>query len=381
MAWTSHPGPRTSAPPLPVPLNDLRRMDAQLRAQIDDAVNRVVSSGWFVLGPENEALEAELASYLGAGHAISVANGTDALQLALTALGVGAGDTVLTAANAGGYTSTAARAIGATPVYADVCADNLLLSVATLEDAVDRLPRPPAAVVVTHLYGRAADMTSIMDWATAKGLLVVEDCAQSMGVLHAGRRGGTFGHAATTSFYPTKNLGALGDGGAVFTADPTVAERVRRLRQYGWEAKYHAGLPGGRNSRMDELQAAIVRVKLPHLDAWNERRRAIHRRYEEAATPSVRLVNTASPEFVGHLAVLEADDRDKVAELLGAAGVRTDVHYPVPDHRQRIMSDMEQPRLAVTERTAGSILSIPLFPELDEAEVDQVAAALRTLPA
>jgi dTDP-4-amino-4,6-dideoxygalactose transaminase len=132
---------------------------------------------------------------------------------------------------------------------------------------------------------------------------------------------------------------------------------------------------------MDELQAAIVRVKLPHLDAWNERRRAIHRRYEEAATPSVRLVNTASPEFVGHLAVLEADDRDKVAELLGAAGVRTDVHYPVPDHRQRIMSDMEQPRLAVTERTAGSILSIPLFPELDEAEVDQVAAALRTLPA
>lgn len=340
-------------------------------------MTRVLDSGWYVLGPEHDAFEAELAAYLGAPTAVGVGNGTDALQLAMLALGVNLGDAVLTAANAGGYASTAARSIGARPVYADVDPSTLLLTAATLDDAVRGLDGDPAVIVVTHLYGMAAEMPSIVAWAEARGIPLIEDCAQSLGARVDGRRAGTFGDAATFSFYPTKNLGAIGDGGAVVARDALVADRVRSLRQYGWESKYRATTPGGRNSRLDELQAAILRVRLDGLDALNARRREIHARYAAALTlPGVRFVHSSSDAYVAHLAVLEADDRDLLRQRLDADGIRTDIHYPIPDHRQPIATQEPLPTLPVTERAAGRILSIPLFPELNETEISRVESAL-----
>ena len=363
--------------PLPlVPLNDLARGTAALRTEIDAAISRVLDSGWFVLGPEHDALETELADYLGVGAAVLVANGTDALQLALRAVGVLQGGLVLTAANAGGYTTTATLALGAQPLFADVDS-SMLVTAQTLDEAVTRAPRLPDAVVVTHLYGAVADMTSIMAWARGRGIAVVEDCAQAIGATHAGRRAGSFGDVATLSFYPTKNLGALGDGGAVLTSDPDAAVLLRRLRQYGWESKYHVAVPGGRNSRMDEMQAAIVRVKLPHLDAWTQRRRAVHEQYEAACGAGARMVGSVRDAgFVAHLAVVETD-RERARAVFDAAGVRTEVHYPVPDHRQPTVDFAGS--LPTTERAVTRILSVPLFPELTDTEVTRVTDALSLL--
>lgn len=357
------------------PFNDLGRGTTALRPQIDEAVARVLSSGWYVLGPEHDGFEAELAAFLGASHVVGLANGTDALQLALSAVGVTANSTVLTAANAGGYTSTATRAIGAIPVFADVDPASMLLTVDTIDSALSTLAQKPAALVVTHLFGAAAEIQEIVRWAHDHGIPVVEDCAQSLGATVGGRRAGTVADIGATSFYPTKNLGALGDGGAVFTSDEKLAAKVRSLRQYGWESKYRTTVPGGRNSRLDELQAAILRVKLQHLDEWNQRRRDIHSAYESSVGSGARMVNRSSPSFVGHLAVLETDDRERAQAIMAQHGIRTDVHYPIPDHKQPI-ADGTDISLPVTEAAAAKILSVPLFPELTDSEVETIADAL-----
>lgn len=362
-----------------VPFNDLARTTPELREKIAAAIDAVVTSGWYIMGPQHDALESELASYSGADHAVLLGNGTDALELALAAVGVSAGDSVLTVANAGAYTSIAARLLGATPVYADVDPSTLLLSVATFEAALDRVDETPRAVVVTHLYGALAPIEEIARVAHSRGIAVVEDCAQSFGASVDGRKGGTFGDAATVSFYPTKNLGALGDGGAVITSREDVASAVRRMRQYGWVAKYDIASPHGRNSRMDEMQAAVLRVKLPHLDEWNERRREIHRAYERVQNPRFELLNRASESFVAHLGVLRTVDRASARESLTAAGIGNDVHYPIPDHRQRYPGDYDGPALPATESAAAQVLSVPLFPELRDEEVDRVCRALERL--
>jgi dTDP-3-amino-2,3,6-trideoxy-4-keto-D-glucose/dTDP-3-amino-3,4,6-trideoxy-alpha-D-glucose/dTDP-2,6-dideoxy-D-kanosamine transaminase len=360
-----------------VPFNDLGRATRAGRAAIDAAIARVLDSGRYVLGPEHDAFEAELADALGSGDAVLVGNGTDALELGLRALGVGPGDRVVTVANAGGYTSSAVRAIGAVPVYADVDAASLQMSVATLDRALAELDRAPAAVVITHLFGAVGDIAKVVARAREAGAAVLEDCAQSIGAQVGGRVAGTFGDLAAMSFYPTKNLGALGDGGALLTSDAALAAAVRRLRQYGWDSKYHAVSAGGRNSRLDELQAAILRVKLPALPEATERRREIHRAYE-AADSSGALVNRSGEHYVAHLAVLRSDDREDVRRRFLEAGVQTEVHYPIPDHRQAVAgaSDVVLP---VTELAAESVLSIPLFPELADDEVERIADVLRSL--
>ena len=360
-----------------VPFNDLARGTRQLRLQIDEAIARVLTSGWFVLGPEHNSLEDELSEFQGGGNTVLVGNGTDALQLALTSVGVKAGDSVLMTANAGGYSAAAARALGATPVFCDVDPYNLQMSRVSFESALAECATNPRAVVITHLYGSAADAPGIAAIAGNYGIAVVEDCAQSLGASIAGKKVGTFGDVATTSFYPTKNLGALGDGGAVFTANPDTADTLRKLRQYGWDSKYHTSIPGGINSRLDEMQAAILRVKLPFLNEWNERRRQIHLAYEGAIGTGARLVNHASEGYVGHLAVLLTDDRQRIMNVLARAGVRTDIHYPVPDHMQKIALGSPRPTLPITEHSSPRILSIPLFPELRPAEIDLICAALR----
>lgn len=356
-----------------IPFNDLSRTPADFAAQIESAVARVLASGWYVLGPEHDAFEAELAEYVGTSDVVLLGNGTDALELGLAALGVGAGDRVVTVANAGAYSTIAMRLLGAVPVFAEVSADTHLMTVETFAAALASSPQTPRAVVVTHLYGAVADVEGIAALARRHGIAVLEDCAQSLGARRDGRLAGTVGDLATTSFYPTKNLGALGDGGAVYTNDPALADAVRRMRQYGWTSKYRIEFDHGRNSRLDEIQAAILRIKLPHLDEWNERRRAIHSRYEAA---SGSLVHSADEAFIAHLAVATSPHRDRVREQLASAGVSTDVHYPLPDHQQAFPGGLASVSLPVTERLAGEVFSLPMFPELTESEVDRISEAL-----
>jgi dTDP-4-amino-4,6-dideoxygalactose transaminase len=359
-----------------IPLNDLSRTTPARARELEAALRRVTARGWYLLGPEVEAFEAELAAAIGVADCVGVASGTDALGLALAGVGCAPGDEVLTAANAGGYTVTACHATGLRPRLADVDDATLCLSAATVDAALTQRTR---AVVVTHLYGRLAAVEEIVPLCRARGVAVVEDCAQAIGARRGDARAGASGDAAAFSFYPTKNLGALGDGGAVATDDPGVAERVRRLAQYGWEGKYRVALRGGRNSRLDELQAATLRASLPHLADWNGRRRTIALSYAEALDgTTARLACAAGPDHVAHLAVLRSPDRDGLRQRLEEAGVQTAIHYPIPDHRQPAWRDeLGGAELPVTERATAEILTVPCFPELTDAEVERVAEALR----
>ncbi len=363
-----------------IPFNDLSRTPSEILTKIEAAIARVVASGWFVMGPEHDAFEQELGAYLGIDHVVLLGNGTDALELALAAVGVRSGDRVLTVANAGAYTATATRLLGAVPIFCDVSSDNLLMTADGVRQVLASTEVKPAAIVVTHLYGAMAPVEEIATVAREHGVAVVEDCAQSIGATLRGRQSGTFGDIATTSFYPTKNLGALGDGGAIFTDHQDLADSVRRMRQYGWDSKYHIAYDHGRNSRMDEIQAAILRVKLPYLDALNDRRRDIHSQYERAASPDVRLVNTSGESFTAHLAVLMSRDRDSSRMSLRQVGISTDVHYPIPDNKQDFLSNRPEPvALPATEQAARSVFSIPMFPELTDDEVSRICAALAEL--
>lgn len=360
-----------------VPLNDLKRGFAVLEKPLRDATLRVLDSGWYVHGPEHEAFEREFGEFLGGVNCAGVANGTDALELAIRSLDPPAGSEVVTVANAGMYASTAIRRSGLRPRYVDVDPTSLLM---TAESLADRVDNNVSIVVVTHLYGKLADMDGIRDVCRPSGIAVLEDCAQAVGAGGPGRRAGTFGDAAAFSFYPTKNLGALGDGGAVVSAIPDVVRRVRDLRQYGWRAKYEVATDGGRNSRLDELQAALLRVRLPYVDAWNKKRREIIRRYLQAAEgTSVRVLPAPDVDHAGHLAVALAVDRDAARATLSAAGVQTDVHYPIADHQQEPFAADYRDHLPVTESTARQVFSLPCFPELTSAEVDRVCAVLAGL--
>ncbi len=360
-----------------VPLNDPLRGALALRAELAEAFERVLESGRYVLGPEHDALERELAGLVGVEHCVGVASGTDALELALAAT-CRPGTAVLAAANCGGYATAAARCSGLRLVYADVDPETLGLSRETVEAA---LTPDVGAVVLTHLYGLVADAAGVGALCRERGIALVEDCAQAAGARHEGRPAGSFGDVAAFSFYPTKNLAALGDGGALATADGELAERLRALRQYGWGAKYRVELAGGRNSRLDELQAAVLRVRLRHLEGWNAARRRIAERYA-ASLPAAagRLVAASGDRYVAHLAVVLCTDRDHVRSALDAAGIGTDVHYPIPDHLQPAWrADHPGVRLPVTEHAAGHVLSLPCFPELTDAEVERVCEVLREL--
>jgi dTDP-4-amino-4,6-dideoxygalactose transaminase len=364
----------------PIPFNDLARGLVGIRGDVDAAIDRVISSGWFVLGPEHDALEHEIAQYVGTKYAVNVGNGTDALELALSALGVTVGSVVFTVANAGAYATTAALLLGAEPVFVDVDPSTHLMSGASLEAALAACEQLPAAIVVTHLYGALAPMPEIMQVARKHGVAVLEDCAQSFGARWGDAMGGSFGDIATTSFYPTKNLGALGDGGAVFTNSSDLAARVRHMRQYGWESKYSIEHAHGRNSRLDEIQAAVLRTKLPFLEEKIARRRQIHQQYEDAAPAGFRMVNTSNSAFTAHLAVVECSEPESARRALTAKGISTDVHYPIPDHKQKFPDfKPRQMPLGVTESLAPRIFTVPLFPELTDEEVIYVSEALRAL--
>jgi dTDP-3-amino-2,3,6-trideoxy-4-keto-D-glucose/dTDP-3-amino-3,4,6-trideoxy-alpha-D-glucose/dTDP-2,6-dideoxy-D-kanosamine transaminase len=362
-----------------VPFNDLHRYAERLADRLEATASRVIRSGWYLLGPETEAFEAELAAFTGVAGCVSVANGTDALEIAMRAVGVGAGDEVVLAANAGGYATTACLAIGAVPVYADVDADLLLLSVADAAAAVTPATR---AVVVTHLYGTVAYVGALRA-AIPAGVAIVEDVAQAHGARRDDRIAGSMGDAATYSFYPTKNLGALGDGGAVVSSRDDVLERARALRQYGWERRYHVTVDGGRNSRLDEIQAAFLRVLLPDVIERNARRTAIRDSYAGALADRVRFVGDLAADGVAtvpatHLCVVRSAERDRLVADLAEAGVATAVHFPVPDHRQPALQrhPFRHGPLDHTVRACDEVVSLPCFPELTDDEVAQVIEAI-----
>ena len=341
------------------------------------AIGRVVDSNWYILGEEVRAFEAEFAAYCGVAHCVGVGNGTDALEIALRALGVGAGDRVAVVANAGHYGSIAVRSVGAAPLYVDVLPNSLNMDPGALERA---LAGGPKAVIVTHLYGRLADLDPIRALTDAAGIGLIEDCAQAHGATRSGRRAGAAADIGCFSFYPTKNLGAIGDGGALVAQDAALAGRIRQLRQYGWREKYRVELPAGRNSRLDELQAAALRVRLRYLDAWNAARRAAANRYTEAfADLPLTLPETMDEAQVGHLYVVRTARRDALRAHLTAQSVASDIHFPVPDHRQptEVAANDASEALPVTEQACGSVLSLPCFPGIRDAEVERVIGAVR----
>jgi aminotransferase EvaB len=355
-----------------VPFNDLGRALAAQSEDLRAALDSVLGSGRLVHGPQHRAFEDELAAYLGVHAALGVASGTDALTLALRVGQLTRPGDVVTAPNAGGYTSVAARLVGARPRYVDVDPETHVMSVRALGLAIDD---GVSTVVVTHLYGHQADLSEIAPLCREGGVTLVEDCAQAIGARRGGVAAGAVGDLATFSFYPTKNLGALGDGGAVACTTEETATLVRELRQYGWRGKYDVALDYGSNSRLDELQAAFLRIRLPLLDESNEARRAIVARYVAAAPEGVRVLPAAGEWHTAHLAVLETDDAPRLRRHLDGHGIGTDVHFPIPDHRQRAWLDHDVV-LPVTEGLVGRILTLPCFPELTEAEIEAVCGAL-----
>jgi dTDP-4-amino-4,6-dideoxygalactose transaminase len=357
-----------------------------LKPEIDEAVARALASGWYVLGQEGRAFEAEFAAWLGLPSVIGCGNGTDAIALALRGLGIGRGRTVITVSHTAVATVAAIEMAGATPLLVDIDPVHYTMDPDALRRALEDPPPglpPVGAVIVVHLYGQPADLDRIAPLCRAHGIALIEDCAQAHGARLKGRRTGTFGDAATFSFYPTKNLGALGDGGAVAVTDADLAGRIAALRQYGWRQHYVSDEVGV-NSRLDELQAAILRVKLARLDAQNSRRRAIAAAYTAAieggplVAPRVR--DGAEPVF--HLYVTRCALRDAARERLMEAGIGTGIHYPVPVHLQPAYAG----RVAIgpggcpeTEAASREILSLPLYPELTDEQVQAVCAGLRRL--
>jgi dTDP-4-amino-4,6-dideoxygalactose transaminase len=355
-----------------------------LKAEIDDAVARALSSGWYILGNELRAFEAEFAAWLGVPAVVGCGNGTDAIALALRGLGIGAGCTVVTVSHTAVATVAAIEMTGATPLLVDIDPVHYTMDPEALRAVLETPPpgMPPVrAVIPVHLYGQPADLDRILPLCRQYGLALIEDCAQAHGAKLHGKRVGTFGDAATFSFYPTKNLGALGDGGAVALADPAVATRVAALRQYGWH-KHYISDEVGVNSRLDEVQAAVLRVKLGHLDRHNARRRAIAAAYGGALPAGWRAPSTRDgAEHVFHLYVVRTGQRDAVQADLRGLGVATGIHYPVPVHLQpayhgrvRLWDGCRETELASRE-----ILSLPLYPELTDEEVQTVCGALRHL--
>jgi dTDP-4-amino-4,6-dideoxygalactose transaminase len=340
---------------------------------VQEAIQRVVASGWFVLGPEVEAFEREFADLCGGAHAIGVNTGTDALALSIRALGIGRGDEVITSPLSAAYTALAIMMAGARPVFADIDPSRLMIDPAAVESAIG--PRT-AAILPVHLYGQPADMDTLSAIAARHDLAIVEDCCQAHLGTCGGRPVGSFGRAAAYSFYPTKNLGALGDGGAVVTNDAPLAERIRRLRNGGQAEKYRHD-EFGVNTRLDDLQAAILRARLLHLPGWTSRRRGLAARYRELQRDAPVFV---PPEHdaghVYHLFPVLADDRDAFRSHLGGNGVETLIHYPIPIPRQRALAAEKPAECPVADRVCSQVCSLPLYPRMQDEWIDRVACAV-----
>ncbi len=346
-----------------------------LRKDVLAAITRVLDSGRLILGPEVERFEQGFGAWLGGTNVVGVGNGTDAITITLRGLGIGPGDEVITVANTAVPTVSAIREVGAMPVFCDVDEDTALLDVSVVDRCITERTR---AILAVHLFGNVVDIAELRARVGRRDIAIIEDCAQAHGASFGGALVGTLGDAATFSFYPTKNLGAYGDGGACVTRDDDLAARMRSIRMYGFEDRYYS-VREGVNSRLDELQAAILSVKLPHLGPHVARRREIAARYNEGLVPLVKRIGTTpGSEAAFHLYVIRVPDRDRVKTELAEREIATGIHYPFPIHRMTAYESLGYAAgsLPVTERLAGEILSLPMYPELPNADVDRVVAGV-----
>lgn len=359
-----------------VPFLDLKAQLASIRPEIDAAIASVLDSGHFVLGEEVTAFEQEFAAFCGTRECVGMDSGISALELALRAAGIGRGDEVITVAHTFIATVSAISFTGATPVLVEVNPDTYLMDPAAVEAAITPRTR---AIVPVHLYGQVVDMDPLMAMAESHHLFVLEDACQAHGARYHGRRAGSIGHAAAFSFYPGKNLGAAGDGGAATTNDPDLAQRMRMLRNYGQAVKYHHEMLAF-NRRLDSMQAAILRIKLRRLDEWNAGRRRVAAAYTQrlAGLPLVLPIVAEHGQPVWHLYVVRAAHRDQLQRELATRGIDTGLHYPVPIHHQRAYPEFASLRFPVSEGIAAQCLSLPMYAEMTEAHIDEVAAALRS---
>jgi dTDP-4-amino-4,6-dideoxygalactose transaminase len=358
-----------------IPLVGLFDQYQTIKPEIDAAIQNIITSSAFVGGEEVRRFETEFAAYCEARGCVGVGNGTDALYLTLRALGIGAGDEVITVAHTFIATSEAISMTGATPIFIDVTPDTMLMDPALIEQAITTSTK---AIVPVHLYGQSCDMDAIMEIARKHGLKVVEDAAQAHGGRWRGQRVGSIGDAATFSFYPGKNLGAFGDAGAVVSQDESLIELIRMLANHGRLEKYTHKMEGV-NSRLDGMQAAILRVKLRHLDEWNSRRRQIADAYMDQLTNRGMVLPKVheNAEPVWHLFVIRARERERLQSLLKEDGIATGIHYPVPLHQQPAYEDRRASySLPVTERAAQEVLSLPMYPELSQEQIEAVCNAV-----
>ena len=360
-----------------VPFVDLTRQHGAIVNEIQTAVQDVIASGWFILGPQVEAFEHEFARFCDTQYGVGVGNGLDAIFFLLKAYGIGPGDEVIVPSNTFIATWLAVSQVGATIIAVEPDSRTYNMCPERVKEAITSRTK---CIIPVHLYGQPADMDPIMDIAQQHGLIVIEDSAQAQGALYKGRPTGSLGHAAATSFYPGKNLGALGDGGAIVTNDAKIAEKVRVLRNYGSTKKYHH-IEQGQNSRLDEIQAAVLRVKLKMLDSWNEDRRSLAARYTEHLKGS-SVVTPFTPDWaspVWHLYVIESDRRDALQAHLQAHGVQTVIHYPIPPHQQPCYSATHgHLSFPLAEQQAQRILSLPIFPGLRPDEQDRVIEVIKS---
>ena len=356
-----------------IPPVDLVTQYRAIKPEIDEAIRQVLESGQFILGPDVAALEQEVAAYVGVKHAVGVASGTDALRLVLTSLGIGPGDEVITTPFTFIATANTISHCGARPVFVDINPQTYNIAPKAIEAAIT--PRTKAILPV-HLYGHPADMEPIMSLVERHGVFVVEDCAQAIGARYKGQRVGSFGHVGCLSFYPTKNLGAYGDGGMVVTSDAELAGKVDVLRRQGGKKKYHAEVLGF-NSRLDSLQAAILRVKLKYLDGWNEGRRRVAQRYNELLVGLPVTTPYESPDVyhVYHQYTIRVPERDRLDAYLKERGIGTMIYYPVPLHRQELYVSLgfSEDSLPASEEASRGVLSLPMYPELTKAQQEEIA--------
>lgn len=360
-----------------ISLVDLTAQYHSIKKEIDTAVLATLESGYFILGPQVVKFEESIAAYLGVQHAIGLASGTDALVIALRALDIGEGDEVIIPAYTFFATAGTVMSVGAKPVIVDVDPQSYQIDVSKIEAAITSKTK---AIIPVHLYGHPAEMGPILEIARKHGLKVIEDNAQGFGAEYLGKKTGSFGDIACLSFFPTKNLGAYGDGGAVATNDPALAERMRMLRTHGWKKKYYSE-EVGYNSRLDALQAAILQAKFPHLDSWNEKRRELSKRYTEHLAPLgiVTPVEREWAKHVYHLYIIRSEKRDELQAFLKQKGIASEVYYPIPPHLSVPCKKFgyKEGDFPHAEKAAKETLALPLYPELTLAQQDEVIATIK----
>lgn len=357
-------------------INNLSARINRYQDLITTAANRVIASGWWILGPECKKFERLFAQYLGVNYCLGVANGTEAIELALKAMGVQTSELVATVANAGMYTTSSILAIGARPYFMDVDSNSYCV---TLEEVIRASQAGAKVIVITHLYGKAVpELVAIMEYCKHNNIYLLEDCAQAHGAQVNGKYVGSFGNVATFSFYPTKNLGALGDAGAIATNDEELSQKIRLLSQYGWSSKYKVAVEGGRNSRLDEIQAAILCELLPFLEEMNNRRREIAKIYSEGIqNPLVKVSTFRDKDYVAHLYIIRCKYRDELSDYLGKFKIGTEIHYPIPDHRQPLFNkQFTALKLKNTEELSQEILTLPCYPEMNNRDIEYIIAKI-----